>query len=54
MRKTKSILRELIEIKRELQVIRNLIESSSKNDVDGHKIAKVVQTAIRGTSRVDE
>lgn len=54
MRKTKSILRELIAIKRELQVIRNLIESSSKNDVDGHKIAKAVQTAIRGTSRVDE
>lgn len=46
MRKTKSILRELIAIKRELKAIRKLIESSFKIDIDGQKIAKAVQTAI--------
>lgn len=42
----KSILKELIAIKRELQAIRKLMESSLKIDIDGHEITKVVQRAI--------
>lgn len=53
VRKTKSILRELIAIKRELQAIRNLIESSLKNNVDGHKIAKAVKTAVCDTPQAN-
>jgi len=36
----KSILKELISIKRELQAIRKLMESSLKIDINGHEVAE--------------
>lgn len=54
VRKTKAILKELIEIKRELQVIRKLLESSSNISVNGYEITRSVQKAIRDTFQEDE
>ncbi len=48
----KSILKELIAIKRELQAIRKLMESSLKIDINGHEVAKAAQKAIRDKLRV--
>ena len=50
----KAILKELIEIKRELQVIRKLLESSSNISVNGYEITRSVQKAIRDTFQEDE
>lgn len=48
MKTLTSILKELILIRKELQTIRNLMESSSKIDIDGTEMAKAVQKAIHG------
>lgn len=48
----KSILKELIAIKRELQAIRKLMESSLKIDINGHEVAEAAQKAIHDKLRV--
>ena len=47
-----SILKELIAIKRELQAIRKLMESSLKIDINGHEVAEAAQKAIHDKLRV--
>lgn len=47
----KSILKELIAIKRELQAIRKLMESL-KIDINGHEVAEAAQKAIHDKLRV--
>jgi hypothetical protein len=48
----KSILKELISIKRELQAIRKLMESSLKIDINGHEVAEAAQKAIHDKLQV--
>lgn len=48
MKTLTNILKELILIRKELQAIRNVTESSSRIDVDSAEIAKAVQRAIHG------
>ena len=50
----KAIVKELIAIKRELQAIRNLLESSLDISFSDREMVRVVQKAIRGTSQEDE
>lgn len=50
----KSILIELVLIRKELQVIRNLMESYSKIDIDGTEIAKAAQKAIHDIAQANE
>lgn len=51
MKTLTSILKELILIRKELQTIRNLMESSSKIGIDGTEMAKAVQKAIHDTAQ---
>ena len=48
----KSILKELISIKRELQAIRKLMESSLKIDINGHEVTEAAQEAVHAKLQV--
>lgn len=51
MKTLTNILKELVLIRKELQIIRNLMGSSSKIDIDGTEMAKTVQKAIHDTAQ---